>query len=567
MCNPNWTALECILSTYLIQILFIGLGLISGLAGLFSRDIASTLTASQIDQKPLLVIKGFEFNPQLNHKMRLVLQYTGFGLIAVGLIWWIAAELSSPLITRSNSTAGGQFSAGKLLPVGVSLAGVTYISGDWNPRQINLRTAASDGIYMDPQASFRLADLEVLAPEQTSTIPYQLQAIVYANGEKEIGETKIVDLVPGLINLGDVNPTNFQHATIQGGWLPQKDWEKLTIALNILEKGQAKIAQSIRTDILLTDQGRAWFQTPPYASLSTLVYQINNGQKMVLDLRSATDKGIPLEAGDKLRIWEIWVHALADDNTRLLTAESYVSSGIYDKSTALQTPPQLFKKGVYDLLEGTPLEWTIPKDKNSLVITLARNNDQKLSVVLDRYIIPFSKDAPAGLVTVPSPAPWPQGNMTYLDFEGNDQTTDWTAADPVTFGLSSQFAVSGKQSLAITVPPTSSDEKQETVVHKSVFQASLMIGQIYWPSQKDVRVAWAQICVTRVWQCAKIPVETGRWNTFFMDLSSMQDSDGITLDQIEFPSFFIQGSFVGDNAGTPYTFYLDGIQVYATQKP
>jgi hypothetical protein len=562
MCNPNWTAWECISAAYLVQMLFIGIGLVSGIISLVSRDIAATL----LNQKPFLKIKDFEFNPLMPRKVRLGLQGAGIALVTVGVLWIAVAEIKSSLISRLNRPVYSEMTI-STMPAGISLAGLAYVSGDWNPRQIDLRTAATAGIYVNPQASFRLMDLQVTVLGEIPSTSYQLQAKVFANDEKEIGETKIVDLIPGLVNLGDVDPTNFQHATISNAWLPQKDWGKLTVVLNIIEKGQDQIIQSTKTDVLFSDQTRAWFLAPPYANLVAIVYQINDGEKSVMDLRLALVQGIPAKPGDRLRISEIWSHSLAQDSTKILFAEAYLSSGDYDSATHAQTSSVIFEKGVQNLMEGKPFEWTIQDGKKSLIITLSRDNGQEPSIVLDRYEIALNPAAPDGLITVPSSKTWPDGNLTYLDFEDANSLENWVAAEPVKFELSNQYAISGGQSLAVTIQATTSDSKQETAVRKVPFQASLIIGQVYWPSQPGVQVEWAQFCITQAWQCVKIPVEANRWNTFFMDLSTMKGVDGKTLDQIEPPSFFIQGSFIGDTLGMPYTFYIDGIQIYPTQKP
>ena len=254
MCNPNWTALECISTTYLIQVLLIFIGLILGFIGLITRDITSIL----VDQKPLLKIKGFEFNPQMPRKTRLSLKNTGIGLIALGLIWIIVVEVRSPLITRANSllpisTAPSIAPSGQSKLANISLAGVSYIIGSWNPRQIDLLTASTEGISLDTQAEFKLVDMQVMVSDVNSAAPYQIQAKIFANGDKEIGGTKIVDLASGIIMLGDAIPTSFQHPTIENAWLPQNNWGKITLELNMIN-GDEQIVQSTKTDLLLADE-------------------------------------------------------------------------------------------------------------------------------------------------------------------------------------------------------------------------------------------------------------------------------------------------------------------------
>ena len=312
---------------------------------------------------------------------------------------------------------------------------------------------------------------------------------------------------------------------------------------------------------------RSWFKTPPYANLVSILFQINDNEQTLLDLRYAPVSGIAVSPGDKLRIYEIWYHALADDETKQLLAEAYLSSGVYDTETHRQTPSTSFKNGSHNLLEDAPFEWDVPEGKDLLIITLSRDNGNQPSIVLDRYELVFSSIARAGLIPLPDQKAWPQGNMTYLDFENADDTGNWVAAQPTHIELSNQFAISGKQSLSVTVESTGPNIKQETAVRDIQLKASMIIGQVYWPEQQGVDIEWAQFCVSQAWQCAKIPVEIGQWNTFFIDLSTMKGVDGKTLDQTELPSFFIQGSFASGEAGTPYTFFVDGIQIYPALQP
>ena len=150
------------------------------------------------------------------------------------------------------------------------------------------------------------------------------------------------------------------------------------------------LIQSTRTHVRLTQtSNKSWLLAPPYANIVAIVYQVNDGDKTVLDLRFAITDGIHIQAGDRLRIWEIWYKTIEDVSSKTIFAESYITSGGYNSKTHVQTDEQVFRAGVHELLEGKPFEWTIEPDKIYVIITLARNDENSRSIVLDRYVIPF----------------------------------------------------------------------------------------------------------------------------------------------------------------------------------
>ncbi len=431
MCNSEWSVVECLLAIHVVNFVLIAIGALLALVGLLTRDISAILT----DQRPFFKIKDFEFNPLMPRRQRRWILGSGLALLAASTLWVLVTEIKTPLITRF-AQASGSSAAGS--PAGISLIGATFLSGDWNPRLLDLRTAASLGLHLSQGVSFKFTDLLVTVPDGTPA-SYQAQVQTFANDSgRAIGETGTVGLVPGLVTLGDVIPVSFQHPSVVNAWLPQEDWQELTLVLTVFEKDSGRVVQRTRTHVLLADQTRAWFLPSPYASLISIVYQINEGDKTIMDLRSAPVSGIQVHSGDRLRLWEIWFHTTSTDDSALVHAEAYLSSGSYDSSTYLETDASAFREGVQNLLGAAPFDWTVTSEKNLLILTLSRDMGKTRSLVLDRYEIPLSPAAPEGLVPFPTARTWPEGGPTYLDFKNGADLKDWTAADPVKFGLSDE---------------------------------------------------------------------------------------------------------------------------------
>ncbi len=219
-------------------------------------------------------------------------------LVIVTGILQIGGLLPTPNKTSANP-----------IPPGVSLVSVSFMKDQWNPRMIDLRTAASEGIHAEPGISLELFDVEVSVPDNMPA-DYQAQVEVYANDDEFIGKTGIVPLEAGKVaRLGTVFPTNYKHDTVDNNWRVQDDWGELAILVNVYKKGDEKVAQSTKTHVkFTTPSSKSWLISPPYASFVSIVYQVNDGERTVLDFRAATTYGLDIQAGDRFRIWEIWYH-------------------------------------------------------------------------------------------------------------------------------------------------------------------------------------------------------------------------------------------------------------------
>jgi hypothetical protein len=265
---------------------------------------------------------------------------------------------------------------------------ISFIAGEWNPRRIDLSTSGQEGIHAEIGLPLKLINLTVYVPDELQ-YAYNAQAQVYVNDDGLIGRTNMVALVPGAVSLGDFIPSSYINPSDKTSWLVMDTWNEFTILVYVFKKGETNVFQLMKTVIRLTNDTNSWYITPPYASLINIVYQVNDGEKAVADLRTLEIKGISTKPGDRLRIWEIWYRTLADDNTKQVYLEAYLSSGSYDSTTLLKTAEFIFDPGVHNLITDTPLDWSMKAGKTSLIMTLSRDEQNVDSIILDRYEIPL----------------------------------------------------------------------------------------------------------------------------------------------------------------------------------
>lgn len=555
MCNPNWTAWGCIGAIYFIQLILISVGLITGIIGLISRDIASIL----VDQKPFLKIKEFEFNPQMSRKMRLGLQISGATLVAIGMVWIFAKEIQHPAINIQTSVALGTPAAtneNPVIPPDVHLLSASFMVDGWEPRMVDLRHAKDDGIPVSAGHSLKFLDLWVVS---TSESGYKVSVEVRVDGNS-IGETEeqFVDASQP-VNLGGIHVTGYEYSTDSEAWHVQSEWKELTIVLNQLVDGQPVVVTE--TKIKLNPAGKAWLISPPNAALVHISYKINDGLESIINLSDVMNNGIDAKEGDTLSITGAWYKANLSDNTKRIQLEAYLSSGTYDPASLYVSPDIAIREGVNSLGDLSKLNWTtIPADKKSLVLTLARTD----RTVLDRYTIPLRSKNTSGLIPLTSAVQWHFSEFAYFDFEQKDDLMGWVPAENMALGTRSEYAFTGSYALAVG---TNRSNSQVFATLPTSFQANYIIGQVYWPKTEGISVNWAQVCLGGNVRCVSISQKPGQWNPFFINLQEMQDDDGIPYSDKEIPSLFFQGDLIGVSQENQYLFYIDGIQIYPVKTP
>jgi len=157
---------------------------------------------------------------------------------------------------------------------------------------------------------------------------------------------------------------------------------------------------------------------------------------------------------------------------------------------------------------------------------------------------------------------WPPDLITYYDFESDADLRGWQEG----IQRSDEHAFSGQYALKATQPVQADLETAISLSWQHEFMADVIVGQVYWPDDEKVGIAWAQICVPLGdWDCAGLPGKRGGWNTFVLDLSEMSVGDPARrLSELVLPGLHFQGRLRGAT-GTSVTdlpMYVDAIQIY-----
>ncbi len=315
-------------------------------------------------------------------RKRLLSKRISLGLAVLAVALFAGGWLAARLLDRSTQPL-----------LGVALTNLRYQAGGWDPGMVDIRTSASDGLLVNTGYSLLLSDLWVSVPDDLNS--YLGQFEVFAKGEV-IGRSELLELMPGGTNFESIYPTSFQHDRVENAWFMQPDWDNLDLAL-IIYNSQKQPIDGVVTHLALNKTGGAWYLTPPYAHLISIVYSVNNGPRLKLDFSTILENGLDVLEGDQLILYEIWYKSEDTDIENNLQVEAYPSSGNYDGSNNEVSVPMTFEEGINNLLQE-PFTWErIPADCEWLIITLSRTDH----TVLDRYIIPVGATKSPGLIPVP----------------------------------------------------------------------------------------------------------------------------------------------------------------------
>ena len=171
---------------------------------------------------------------------------------------------------------------------------------------------------------------------------------------------------------------------VPNAWLVPSHWTDLYIVL--ITFCDNSVVDRNTTTIHLDSNGTAWLRDAPDASFASIVYAVNGGPALVLDLREAAKAGLDVGPGDEIAFLEIWYHADAEggDASRI-QAEAFLTSDGFDAKTYKATSASIIQKGVHQLAGSEVLTWIIPEDRDSMVLSLFRGD----GVMLDRLNIPL----------------------------------------------------------------------------------------------------------------------------------------------------------------------------------
>jgi hypothetical protein len=298
--------------------------------------------------------------------------------------------------------------------LGVSLISAQYASSEWEPRSIDLTTSGTRGIKADANSSLRLFNLWVSVPPKLSGYRGKLQ--VFA-GDKLIGESSTLDLVPGGTNFAEITPTGFQDPVVANAWKKQSDWDMLYI--NLVVTGNNNFSsETYIASLRLNREDTSWYLTPPYATISAVVYRVNGGPQKLLNLQASQGKCLDARPGDALSIDQIWYRTPNDSSSQTLRARVFFvndQTGAHEDAMSRNSAPAAFTTGVSELLNGNFLTWEkIPEDH--ILIALMRGKEE---TILDRI--------DCHTTTTPTGLDWRNGVLTFVRF---NSVLDQSELDP-----------------------------------------------------------------------------------------------------------------------------------------
>jgi hypothetical protein len=478
----------------------------------------------------------------------------------VSILGWI---LAAGLIVSSAFIVFQMTKKETLSISGVSLISMKYTSGGWNPHQVDLRTATSSGIPAGATFPLKFSEISVFAPPELAG--FQVWAEFLANGNEKIGETPVTVLQSGITYLENIKIVEaYRYLDKTSGKYSDDSWDLLkswnTIDVKLKYKGSSGQEGSTIWRIKLNQMsGTAWWNSPPDINIVSVVYSVSDGIQQVLDLRREPKPVINAKAGDWITIHVVWYKA---NSNNINNQSMFIGGSINDGQQEFENKSSdmaVIREGIHRFENFKPMTWVLSSDIKQLGLIAIRSDD----TVLDGYVIEISDTEKSGLVSTQKSVVWPFDEFVYMDFETPTDLDSWVISNPNTFTQTTAQSFSGGHSLAVTVQ---SDMTQVFVSRDRRFKAEVLLGQIYWPKQEGIDVQWAQACIGSGMACVSVSKEPGQWNTFVMDFSEISYEEKY-LNEIEIPSLLIQGKVIGASSDKPYTFYLDGIQIYPVITP
>jgi hypothetical protein len=266
----------------------------------------------------------------------------------------------------------------------VSLVGITFRTGGWNPRVVDLRTAPDIGIPVWPQEALEFSDLWIFTPEGSNTSEVLIE--FYVN-DSFIGKIERFPVQAGLKQLSNISvQENFKFQTIPGNyWKVEDSWEKINIVTINYNQAGDKIAIT-EFPIRLNSQSTSWLIAPPDVSIAGFAYTINDGPETWIDIHDALINGLNVHSGEKIRISQMLYRAelaVPDKSFGIEisipdTKDSYVNNF---GGAVLAEGAQILSNF------ANPFEWVIDEDSRILSIRFARTD----GTLLDYLEIPLKK--------------------------------------------------------------------------------------------------------------------------------------------------------------------------------
>ncbi len=430
------------------------------------------------------------------------------------------------------------------------LVGLRYIADDYAPRLIDLRTAPTEGIWVQPGHALQLDNLVVAVSDADPR--YTAQIEVYADSEKIGYYTATKQLNSDRLQWGkdELVIEKYNHGNYSTTWAIQPGWKNIRLAVVTYLAGNP--VKENWTSIRLDSKGTSWMYDPPYIKLASLVYTVNAGPPLVLNVPEALQKGINVNTGDQLALREVWYSTTDSNKPQTIRFEALLVKDDYDPSTFQKTSDENIQVGTHKLSSFTPMTWTVTADRKYLDLKFVRGD----RTIIDPIRIPLNPGENSGLIPESDAMLWPFSFVRYTDFETSADLASWEG-DVGIVGISDAQSFTGKHSLAITMPAGTTSGVLANWDWEPPLQAEAVVGQVYWPEQPGTHVAYAQICSAA---CASIPIQRGHWHTFIINLSDLS-YNGQQLNEQKLSRIWIQAQ-VDKADQTPYTFYVDGLQIF-----
>jgi hypothetical protein len=326
-------------------------------------------------------------------KTRKIFLVIGTGLLLAGIIWGIiigikASDTQSVVVNHA---------------LNVHLVNISYMTEGWRPVFIDLRTSNTEGVTLHPGELLRLFDIRVSSPENLDGV-YNVQVEAYANDNDFMGKTAMAKLSPNITNLGEIIPENFKHPTDATNWQVPSEWKEIVLYIVLYDENSKDVVGKAKNTIkLIQSESNSWWVSPPYVKIASVVYQINDGEKISMDFRTLESDGINVNLGDTLYIREIWYHSLESDKNKQIVALAYLKPDPSDKFPDHSTPLANISAGVHDLIQDESFTWNFETTTDEIVIALYRNDGFERYTRLDEYVVPIKPGSTNGLIPLPAP--------------------------------------------------------------------------------------------------------------------------------------------------------------------
>ena len=571
-------AFESFLIQHFLQLLLLAFALLIGILGI----INFFLNTRQQGERAEIKIKGNTFTYYPGPRL------FGTGLMISGLIIFMAAFIwfaavpntvaeqvsgvdatptlaeTATLVTSTPTLPAATEAPGRPLPsAAVSLSGIQFMYGDWDPRSVDLRTAAEDGIPIsrkDPLATLAFFDVQVVVSPEGEGL--QAEALFFINDEQTpIGVTEPTVVKAGVNQLKDpvFNLSYLKDSAKPGEILILPAWNQFRVKVRLLRGGDAAVANE--HVIRINPAGASWFTTPPAAQLIRMEYSINQSPRMVLDLAEALATGLNVYPEDTFQIHSVTLKTRDKVPERTVHVEAYLTNReewTFNNDLWRKSPEQaVFQKGVTPPLALEAFIWTdVAPEQNTLALSIMRDDD----VLLDRYEIPLQQPNDAALYAPEAVLLRDPQSTEYLDFEIDNRLQGFTPNEGVELDTWTVPSVSGRRSLVVKI----THPGPQTFFWKATPKnPSLIVGHIFWPAYSTIKMNWAILCETDTGQCVDLPFQPGQWTTFHLSLAQLQ-VDGQAIDRSKVKSFFIRAEIEGDviKPDNPAVIYIDDLVTY-----